>query len=247
MKKLTLTIGCALAVAGAAFAQGTIQWVGGSTSLSVQTNSTLYSPFVIGGGGATGSGAIGLMGTGAQAGAASYYFTLLNQTYSGSQAAAPTTLAALQGWSTSWADPAVYATNGSVAGRPIMTPASDTGQTVTWANATTQSVMLVGWSANLGTSWNNVLNELNNWATVQSTITTPAWVGVSATGYINPGQANPGSSIFGSAAVANVGLPIYNPTASAMQLLLLPIPEPSTLAVAGLGGLSLLLFRRQRK
>jgi hypothetical protein len=30
-------------------------------------------------------------------------------------------------------------------------------------------------------------------------------------------------------------------------LYLVPVPEPTTLALAGLGGLSLLLFRRQRK
>jgi hypothetical protein len=245
MKKLTLTVVCALAVAGAAFAQGTVNWSSASTSLIVQTNSTVYSPLF--GGGATGTGAAGVMGTGAQVGAASYYFTLLDQAYTGSQAAVPTSLSALATWSPAWASATVYATNGTVAGRPIMTPANDNGQIVNWATGTTNSIILVGWSANLGTSWLVVSNGLATGSYISVLGGANGFVGFSATGYIAPGSANPGNSLFGSAALANIGLPIYNPSGSPMVLYALPVPEPATLALAGLGGLSMLLFRRQRK
>jgi len=241
MKKLTLTIGCALAVAGAAFAQGTVQWIPASSALVAQTNATAYSPFVVGGGVA--SGLLGVGNVGIQSTVGTYYYMLLTQA-GASQIAAPTTYAQLAAWSGAWADPTVNAANSTTLanGRPVMNPLNDTGQTVTWGNGTSQSILLVGWSGNLGTSWSTVLNELNNWSTVMSTITGPSFVGVSSTGFVNPGTANPGAVIFGTTA----GL-IYNPTASAMNLYILPVPEPSTLAVAGLGGLSLLLFRRQRK
>ena len=54
---------------------------------------------------------------------------------------------------------------------------------------------------------------------------------------------NPGATVFGTAASAQ-GLPIFS---LLTPLYLVPVPEPTTLALAGLGGLSLLLFRRQRK
>jgi hypothetical protein len=247
MKKLILTTVCAMAVTGAAFAQGTIQWVTGGSGFIVQTNSTAYSPLF--GGGSASGGAVGNMGTPSVVGSDAFYFTLLTQTYSGSQAAVPSSLASLAGWTQAWNDPTVYATNGTVAGRPAMTPATDNGQSVNWANGTTQSVVVVGWSADLGTSWTTVFNELNNgsFASIPAIAGGQnAFFGLSATGYINPGQVNPGPVIFSSGATGS-GLPIYNPSATPDILYLLPVPEPTSLALAGLGGLSLLLFRRQRK
>ncbi len=67
-----------------------------------------------------------------------------------------------------------------------------------------------------------------------------------ATGYLTPNVYNglPGPNVFGYAATPN-GQPIYSLNT---QLYLLPtaIPEPGTLALAGLGGLCLFLFCRQR-
>ncbi len=105
---------------------------------------------------------------------------------------------------------------------------------------------MVGWSANLGTSWNAVEAELENWANNQL-ITIP-YLGFSATGYITPlaTTTSPGATVFGSAPTAQ-GLPIYSPNTLLYALdPLYPGPEPSTMALMGLGGLSLLLFRRRK-
>jgi len=217
-----------------------------------QTNTLFFSP-LCGGGSAGGAGTSGNVPTWS---AQPYYYMLLYQAYNGVQATAPTTLNQLFGWSPAWSDPAVYATNGTFAnGRPVMTPGNDTGQTVNWANGTTNSIMLVGWSGNLGTSWLQVSNMFANWNVSQGSMVGYPFFGESATGYINPGQVNPGVLIFGGSGSTptstSYGLLIYNPSASPMNLYMLSdtfvIPEPSTFVLAGLGGLSLLLFRRQRK
>jgi hypothetical protein len=63
-------------------------------------------------------------------------------------------------------------------------------------------------------------------------------------GYLSPGSGNPGVSVF-STSPQSYGLPINSVD---MQLYLLPVaPEPGTLALAGLGGLTLFLFRRRQK
>jgi hypothetical protein len=122
-----------------------------------------------------------------------------------------------------------------------------TAAVVPWASGVTNNIMMVGWSANLGTSWLIVSNELATWNTGgQPFLSQSAFFGVSATGYINPGSSNPGVSLFVTSPTPN-GLPIYSLNT---QLYLLPLtitPEPSTFALAGLGALSLLLFRRQRR
>jgi hypothetical protein len=105
--------------------------------------------------------------------------------------------------------------------------------------------VFVGWSANLGSSWLQVSNVLANWATLGSTIVGPAFFGESAFGYITGTTSPaPGAAVFGTGSPSAQGLPIYSPN---MQLYLLPVPEPATMALAGLGGLSLLLFRRRRQ
>ena len=67
--------------------------------------------------------------------------------------------------------------------------------------------------------------------------------GVSTTGYTASGSRK--SRCYGVCNCCNAqGLPIFS---LLTPLYLVPVPEPTTLALAGLGGLSLLLFRRQRK
>jgi hypothetical protein len=232
MKKLALTTVCALAMTGAAFAQGLVNW--GSISfgsMTAQTNSTAISPLF--GGGATGGGAIGAAGGSASLGTG-FYYELLYTTYSGSQATIPSLAALL-----TWQDTGLSATNQNTAGR--LTPINpNSSATVPWAAGTTDSIVLVGWSANLGTTWGAVSNVLATW----NNTVPDAFFGVTPTGYITGSTAPaPGATLFNNSATAN-GLPISGLNT---QLYALPVPEPATMALAGLGGLSLLLFRRQRK
>ena len=154
MKKLVLTTVCALAVTGAAFAQGTINWVALSpAAFTVVTNGTVYSPLFGGGPAALGSGQTATTPGGF------YYELLYNTSFTGSQVARPTTLAGLATWS----DAGLAATNtisstGKASGFP-----GNTAATVPWANGTTNNIMLVGWSANLGTSWSVVSAKLQDW------------------------------------------------------------------------------------
>jgi len=243
MKKLVLTGVCALAVAGGAFAQN-INW-GSITAgaMTAQTNSTTYSP-LLGGGSATG-GAVGLTGSATGTGLI-YDYELLYTTYSGG-GALPTipSLSALL----SWNDTGLNATNQTTAGR-VAPVVPNTAATVPWSAGTTDSIVLVGWSADLGSTWSSVSNLLaaaaaGNNAPLQAQLAGQnGFFGVSTPGFITSGASNPGTTVFGTAPVANVGTPIFS---LLTPLYLVPVPEPTTLALAGLGGLSLLLFRRQRK
>jgi len=237
MKKLALTIGCAVAVTGAAFAQGTLNWnTLAPTGITVQQNATL-SPFF--------GGVTSISGTFVGTTANSFYFELLyNTAFTGSQIAAPS-LAALT--SSAWIDSGLKANN-STASAGKLTPVGASLQAVpqgTWAGGigalggTTNNIVLVGWSSNLGSTWAAVAPLLAAW---DNSIPN-AYFGVSTTGYIVPNIAPAnGPTLFASAAGLN-GLPINSVNT---QLYLLPVPEPATFALAGLGGLAMLMFRRRK-
>jgi hypothetical protein len=95
----------------------------------------------------------------------------------------------------------------------------------------TYSDMVVGWSATLGTTWDQILPqvETDNWATI-------GYFGYSNVGTITPTAAPaPAVSIF-SATSAQPG----------QTILYYVEPEPTTFALVGLGGLSMLLLRRRK-
>ena len=240
MKKLTLTIVCALAVTGAALAQGTLMWSSFvPTAITAQTNATVCSPLF--GGGSTGGGTVGATAGGATA---FYYELLYNTAFTGSQIASPTLAALTDG---SWIDSGLEATNTGIAGRILPIAPSTQASVAGWAGGIgslggkTNNIVLVGWSANLGTSWSVVSGELANWGF--NPLFPNAYFGESTTGYLVPNQGNPGCTVFVTTATLN-GLPINSVNT---QLYLLPTPEPSTIALAGLGGFTLLLFRRRKQ
>lgn len=236
MKKILLVITCAVAATGSVFAAGNFRWDTISfAAMTAQTNSTQYSP-LFGGGSAVG-GSVGAAGGSASLGTG-FYYELLYTSYSGVQASI-TSLSSLLAWS----DSGLGATNSNTAGR-LTTIDGNAGAQVPWSPGTTNSVVMIGWSANLGTSWAAVSNVLANWSTYQNTIVGAAYVGISSTGYLTPlsTSTSPGTVVFGSSDLGQ-GLPIYSLNT---QLYLLPVPEPSTIALAGLGAASLLLFRRRK-
>jgi len=225
MKKLVLTSAIALALTGAAFAQGTVNWVTLSpAALTFTTNTTTSSYLSSSGVGSLQNGTTGL--TTAVAG--SFYYELLYNT-AGTAQSAPTTLAGLQGW----ADAGVEAENNAGSAGKTTTINSSTDATVPFTG--TESIMLVGWSANLGTTWSAALSALENktWSGV-------ALFGETSTGYIAPFAAgtSPGATLFGPSTgeIDSLNTPLYE----------VATPEPTTLALSALGGLSLLAFRRKK-
>lgn len=241
MKKLLLTTAVVLGLSVAAMAQGTVNWNGVANLFIAQTNGGTYSTFA-GGGLSTGSGSVGntagnTVANNTALGYQGYYYELL---VSATASAAPTVVSGLSGW----LDTGLSATNGAVSnGRIVQTAAQGVAgnqQAIAnnWPVNATESVILVGWSANLGSSWSTVLNELQNWSTDGIS---GAYFGVSSMGSLAAQSGNPGVTVFGPGPGQ-----INNPVGTPMVMNLLAVPEPGTIALAALGGASLLLFRRKK-
>jgi len=241
MKKLAITTLAAVAVATGAFAQGYVQWSASPAgNLIGQTNSTAYSPLssTLNGNGATPVG--GATGNTVAGGSSLFYYALLVNT-TGTATTTPTTLAGLSGWTYS----GLAQTNGSAAnGRINPDPVQPSGGVVP-STGGNENFLLVGWSANLVNSTNvaTVLFDLNNWSTVGTGITGTAFFGISTVATLAPSTSSSSpTAIFGT------GL-IYNPSTAPMELYALDVvsaPEPGTMALAAIGGASLLLFRRRK-
>lgn len=239
MKKLIITAVCAGAVAGVAFSQGNVNWnTLSAAAITWQTNSTTVSS-LFGGGTAVG-GSVGAAGGSASQGTGFYYELLVGSVYNGTVASAPTTIAGLA----SWTDSGLEATNSNTAGR-VTTINPNAGATVASISQTvSNNIILVGWSANLGTTWAAALANLQNWSTFSQTLTSSAFLGFSSAGYVEgvATSISPGATVIGTGATSQ-GLPIDSLNT---PLYILPIPEPGTIALAALGGASLLLFRRKK-
>jgi len=98
-----------------------------------------------------------------------------------------------------------------------------------WTGSTSAFYVVLGWSAGEGT-FANVETALNGGSWLSPT----GYFGYSMIGYANANLTGVGTILFGSATgLINAGWDLN------------PVPEPSVMALAGLGGLSLLLLRRR--
>ena len=224
----------------ATFAQGYINWSGSSVSLIVQTNGTVFFWGPSGGsnpGGTVGNTVLNNAVNNAALGYPGYYYELLTST---TATAAPTTVIGFS----AWADTGLGATNNPIfSGRLAQVNGGATVGVNNWPVGATQAIVLVGWSANLGSSWATVLSELQNWAVDGGNFVNATYFGVSSFG---SGIQAVASTASGNQVIGAGTGEIYNPAANPMQLELLSTPEPASMALAAIGGASLLLFRRRK-
>ena len=205
-------------------AQGWISFT--DTSAAIKTNSASYY---------TQSGGTSANApTFAQGGI--YYYALLYST-------TPLTGAT----NTAWIQPTYYvagvntanfviATNGTLTAGGEQGPATGQFQ-LSMASGTTYDVAVAAWSASLGTTWTQVQAELGNGTQGGSSWLANGFFGFINGGTVTPALSSPGSAIFPTV-FANGSLSLYE---------VAPVPEPTTIALASLGGLSLLAFRRRNK
>jgi len=232
------------AAAACVQAQGTIQVYSTSATYAILTNSVLSAyDGGTGQGGTAGKAAVGLV-----AGTPDYQYALLAGTYNASLNGTQPTISQLAGLSLAFSGITNYLLAGGIAGAghnsggPTLLTSSWTAPQASFTDGTgtEDSYVLVGWSGNEGSSWSQVLAELQsgNWLTVGGSF----GASVFGAGYTGGGPDSiPAPSIFGVSSGEPNGLP-----ASPLTLDSVGVPEPTTIALAGLGGLSLLAFRRKK-
>jgi hypothetical protein len=241
MKKLTLVLILILMSTGV-FAQGYYNFNQSLTSALVSTNSWVSSQFYVGGGGGGNSGLLAPIGSGGLS--ATFYFAVLIQPYTG------TITTDTNVWNGTWQFSGVYATNRSSGSFGTLALQLN-ALAPNWAAGITNQFIVAGWSANFGSTWTDVSNAIVNAETVGGfgpplPITERIYFGVSSVGDMMLNSSGFGNNLFG-AANAN-GNPINSPfTLYDLPLTITnPTPEPSTIALIGLSGLSLWLFRHRR-
>jgi len=245
MKKLVLTMVALAAGAMLVHAQGLVSMAAGANG-TVQTNNGV-------GGYGSANGTV-----------AGYDVELLDMTaaawagLSGSQSNAALNVFQNPSAVSLWTDSLVSGTVGSGLANGRITALGGAGGTTAanWAAPTGASYssgaidyyVIVGWTTAGGlTSWSAVVNALNG-STLPATAT--SFYGESAV-YNNATGGGPSSlpvvNVFatsaGSTGIAGAGTPTGD-VAGLLQLN--PVPEPTTLALAGLGGIATLFLRRRK-
>jgi hypothetical protein len=179
------------------------------------------------------SGVVGNAGTGSS----SYYYAVLDST----AGSAPSTSQSALGNSSIWTYSGIFAPNAPLTKGGINAPSTTTALNwaapsgSTYSTAGDDYFVIVGWSAIEGNSWSTVSTELENGSLVAG-----GFFGVSpvAQDYAGGGAASlPTVNLWGTGATGQgltSGFDLY------------AVPEPTTLALSALGGLSLLAFRRKK-
>lgn len=239
MKKIILTTFACVSFASICFPQGAV--ILNTTSPLVTTNNGVVS--------------------GAASGSSTYYYAVLDMTQSQYAGLNPSQQSSLTNLYSSsilplWTYSGVNGNNVSLHPGGIAGNATASGNTASnWAEPTVNQTyntassydyyVIVGWSANEGTSWLTVSNEL----ATSSMVSGPgSWFGVSMLAYNYAGVPGAGSqpaavNLWGTSTTGLAG------SGGVTGLVLTPVtavPEPSTIALAALGGASLLLFRRRK-
>ena len=249
MKKILTTL-VASGIALGAVAQGYVNWSASPAgAIIVQTNSINYSSLsaALGAGAPTGQQGAAQGNTAGLAGQ-TYYYELL---YSTVDTTTPTSLTDLAAnWTaTGLIAPQSSTGNNGRLGTPLN--ANSAAELLPLGNSYTGQAldfMLVGWSANLGTTYagaGGVLSELLNWNGTFAPIA-GAYFGESFVGNSTLSLSSSAGTTLWSTTQTAGGL-ISNPSSAPMVINeLQATPEPGTLALAALGGASLLLFRRKK-
>lgn len=196
----------------------------------------------------------------AYAGNSSYFYEILDMTstswnsLSGGQQAGAVNLLANPSDVSLWTDSGVSGlntgalTSGGIAGAGGATGVSAANWQVPTGSAYGSGAgydyyIVVGWSANLGTTWSQVTTALTQVAPAN------AWFGSTAAlfNYAGGGTLTAPNvfspSSFTALAGSGAGTTPANPE---LALSPVPTPEPTALALAGLGGISMLLLRRRK-
>jgi hypothetical protein len=113
-----------------------------------------------------------------------------------------------------------------------------------------QNYIIVGWSANEGQSWAQLAGKLTDahlgagfWDQ-GANLVNGGFIGMSAMAVAQSGggaSGLPAFSLFGATASAQ-GTPISGTT----DMFVVNVPEPTTMALAGLGAAALVIFRRRK-
>jgi hypothetical protein len=240
MKILFLILGEMFMAAGV-FAQGYVS-LANNSSLLVLTNGGVSSQFGWGNDSAS-------AGAGEAPNTTAYLLAVLVQPYDG------TITTDTNVWDGSWSFTGLITSNlqSGTAGRiaPLLNV-----QANNWPAGVTNQVIIVGWSVNMGSTWNDVSNLIIaaealggfGWFVgSELPVDAPVYFGVSSVGFISASPSGFGFSIWSASGPTVYG----NPISSGFTLYDLPltinaVPEPSMITLACFGGLSLLLFRRRR-
>ncbi len=220
MKKTLLTLAAVLIVSVAAQAQGLVGFYNSAAAGSkISTNSVLN-------GASTGL-------TAASGGL--YYYALF---YSTTQTTVGGSAAAVLGAGTyalnasGWTFSGDYATNTATAGRVNGQQNADQSSTVTGlAGGGSADFVVIGWSANIGSTI----------AALQAYLANPGFVG-----WVGESAVSPSITVGDGVNVPTPTILSASGAVTGFTLGIVPVPEPTTMALGALGALSLLGLRRRK-